>query len=302
MRDPRRQAPPERALRWAASSIGRGSKVLSVRRLAEGGWHANHALTVVDGRGAEHRLVLRRWARPEWVEEDPDFTPNRELDALELLSGSPVPAPRVVAADPEGAICDVPALLLTRLRGHPPGIPVDMNTFLGQLAGALAAIHAIDGPALERIPDYRNYHDPVVVVLPAWSRRPRLWELAIELARSDRPRARRCFIHRDYHPENTLWSRERLTGVVDWTSASLGSPAVDTGHMRWNLALTYGLDAADEFLRAHRSLAGESFADQPYWDAVAVLDLVHDLDPADWADFDLARLERYLESVLRQVG
>jgi hypothetical protein len=36
---------------------------------------ANHALTVVDRAGEAHRLVLRRWARPEWIVEDP--TPPR---------------------------------------------------------------------------------------------------------------------------------------------------------------------------------------------------------------------------------
>jgi hypothetical protein len=163
---------------WA---FGRGSKVVLVRRLSEGGWHANHALTLVDRRGTRHRLVLRRWARPQWVIEDPDFTPTRELAALERLSGSQVPTPRAVAADPHGAGCDVPTLLLTRLRGHPPGLPSDMNTFLAQLAEALTAIHAVDGPALKRIPNYRGYHDLASASPPAWSPRTRLWELAIEL-------------------------------------------------------------------------------------------------------------------------
>jgi hypothetical protein len=68
--------------------------------------------------------------------------------------------------------------------------------------------------------------------------------------------------------------------------------------MRWNLAVTYGLDAADEFLRRHRSLAFEAFADQSYWELVTVLDLVPEIDPDDWSGFDRARLERYVESVL----
>jgi Ser/Thr protein kinase RdoA (MazF antagonist) len=112
------------------------------------------------------------------------------------------------------------------------------------------------------------------------------------------PPGLRCFIHRDYHPENTLWSRDSLTGVVDWTSGSWGPAAVDAAHMRWNLALTYGLDAADEFLRLHRSLSSDPSDDQHYWDLVTVLDLVFDLDPNDWPRFDLERLERYVESVL----
>jgi aminoglycoside phosphotransferase (APT) family kinase protein len=111
-----------------------------------------------------------------------------------------------------------------------------------------------------------------------------------------------CFIHRDYHPENTLWSRGRLVGIVDWTSASWGPAAVDTAHMRWNLALTYGLDAADEFLRRHRSLVSEPASNQHYWDAITVLDLVYDLDPNDWSAFDRARLERYLQTVLVRIA
>ena len=170
-----------------------------------------------------------------------------------------------------------------------------MDAFLAQLAEALPAIHATDGTG---IPAYRRYHDPRSATPPSWSSRPDLWEHAFEVASGPPPEAPRCLIHRDYHPENTLWSRGRLSGIVDWTSASRGSAAVDTAHMRWNLALTYGLDAADEFLRRHRSLAGDAFADQRHWDVVTVLDIAADVEPGDWPAFDLARLERYLESVL----
>jgi aminoglycoside phosphotransferase (APT) family kinase protein len=294
------QRPPERTLRWAAESIGAGSRIASLRRLALGGWHANHALTVIDRDGNAHRLVLRRWARPEWAVEDPDFTAAREAAVLELLAASPVPAPKLVAADPDGAVCDVPTLLITRLRGRAPGLPADMDAFLGQLARALPAIHALEPPGGAQIPDYRTYYDLTAAAPPSWSRRPRLWEGALEIAGAEQPSGRSCFIHRDYHPENTLWSRGRLTAIVDWTQASWGPPAVDTGHMRWNLALTYGLDAADEFLRIHRSLAGP-LDDQPYWDLVTVLDVLVDLDPADWARFDLERLERYMEGVVEAV-
>ncbi len=217
---------------------------------------------------------------------------------LELLFETPVPAPRLVAADPDGAVCDVPTLLIRRLPGSPPGHPRDVGAFLAPLAGALQAIHALDHPGLERVPAYRNYHDLRSASTPAWSSRPELWERALEVARTDPPPGRRCFIHRDYHPKNTLWSRGRLTGIVDWTSASVGPPAVDTGHMRWNLAVTYGVDAADDFLRLHRSLTGSALADQNYWDTVTVLDLVPDLDPNGWSSFELTRLERYVEGVL----
>jgi aminoglycoside phosphotransferase (APT) family kinase protein len=257
-----------------------------------------HALTVVDGGGERHRLVLRRWANPEWRTDDPDFTPEREANALEVLSRAPIPTPALLAADPEPSVCDVPTLLLTHLPGRTPGLPRDMDAFLTQLAEALTRIHSVDGRARDLIPAYRNYYDLGSAVPPAWSKQTRLWERAIEIAAAPPPDGTRCFIHRDYHPENTLWYRGRLSGVIDWTSASWGPAAVDTAHMRWNLALTYGPDAAEEFLRRHSSLADDGFDDQRYWDVVTLLDVVPEIKPEEWAAFDLARLERYLETVV----
>lgn len=138
MDDPLRRRPSEPTLRWVADSIDAGSRIASMRRLTTGGWHANHELTVLDRHGASHRLVLRRWARPQWVVEDPDFTVQRETAVLELLEKSSVPVPRLVAADAAGAVCDVPTMLITRLPGRPPGLPGNMDAFLGGLARALS--------------------------------------------------------------------------------------------------------------------------------------------------------------------
>ena len=300
MRDELRRSPPAHTLRWAADAVDPGSRVSSVRRLTGGSWCATHAVTVVDRRGDSHRLVLRRWARPGWEIEDPDFSAAREALILDVLSDSDVPAPRVVAADTEALVCDVPTLLLTRLAGHPPALPSDMDAFLSQLAEALTRIHAVDGDARAHVPAYRRYYDPRALSAPPWTRRPRLWQRAIEVASNRAPAGSRCLIHRDYHPDNTLWVSDRLTGIVDWTSGSWGPAGVDTAHMRWNLAITYGPDVADEFLRRHRAIASDELADQRYWDVVAVVDVLPELDESHWPAFDLARLERYLDSVLRR--
>jgi aminoglycoside phosphotransferase (APT) family kinase protein len=172
-----------------------------------------------------------------------------------------------------------------------------MDAFLGQLVAARCGIHAVDGTARELIPRYRRYYDPRSASPPAWSTR-RLWERAMEVASEPPPAGRCCLIHRDYHPENTLWSRGRLAGDRRLDECVLGIAGLDTGHKRWNLAVTYGLDVAEEFLRRHRALTAEAFDDQRYWDVVTVVDFVSDIEPSEWADFDLARLERYLESVL----
>ena len=291
-----RGPPPERTLAWAVAAVG-GGRVTALRRLGSGHWHVNHSLTIAGADDRVRRLVLRRWARPGWEREDPDFTAEREIAVLDLLSDSEVPVPQVVAADPVGEKCDVPTLLLSRLPGRPPGLPADAGSFLHGLAETLVAIHAIRG-AQERIPGYRRYYDPSAARPPAWAARPRVWERAIAAASSPAPAGPRSFIHRDYHPENTLWVRGRLTGVVDWTSGSWGPVGADTGHMRWNLAVSYGLDAADEFLGAYRSLSGRELSDQPYWDVATVLDVLPEIHERDWSRFDLDRIERYAERAI----
>ena len=71
---------PRGAARWVTDVIGRGSRIAWARRLRLGGWHVNHALDVVDADGRTHRLVLRRWARPDWAAENPDYTVERAGD------------------------------------------------------------------------------------------------------------------------------------------------------------------------------------------------------------------------------
>jgi aminoglycoside phosphotransferase (APT) family kinase protein len=298
----RLRPPPKQALAWIRRALGRGSRIARVRALRDGGWHANHAIDVIDARGRLHRLVLRRWARPGWEQDDPDFTVEREEAALALLASSVVPTPRVVATDPRGELCGVPAMLITRLAGHPPGEPGNMRFFVAQLARALVEIHAVDDADGSRVPAYRTYHDLASIEAPAWLGPGETWTRAFEVVRRPPPQTHTCFIHRDYHHNNTLWSRGQLTGVVDWTQASHGSSSVDLGHMRWNLGLEYGPRSADEFLQSYREMSGEGATYHPYWDVVTVLDLVADVDPADPLDGSSQhRLENYLNGVLAQL-
>lgn len=99
--------------------------------------------------------------------------------------------------------------------------------------------------------------------------------------RNSPPPTTMTLIHRDDHPENTVWSASRLTGVVDWTQASCGPPALDVAHMRWNLAADHGRKVADQFLDCYRATTGRRLEHHAYWDLVSLLDLLFDGEDPD---------------------
>jgi aminoglycoside phosphotransferase (APT) family kinase protein len=273
------QAVPPASLRWAEARAG--ARVVAALPLASQ-WLANHVLVLADGR----ELVLRRWARPGWDDDDPELTAARELLVLQRLADTPVPAPEVVAADPDAADCDVPALLVTRV----PGAPLHGRPPLGPLLDALAEIHAIDP---DGIPPYTRYYEPERLAVPPWAADRDVWERAIAVAHEPPPALPERFIHRDFHPGNTLWEGAALTGIVDWTTGSRGPAAVDLGHLRWNLATEFGQRVADAVLPHPEH--------HPYYDVVTALDVVADLDAA-LPDADVSRLEEHVARALAELA
>jgi aminoglycoside phosphotransferase (APT) family kinase protein len=117
----------------------------------------------------------------------------------------------------------------------------------------------------------------------------------LDLAQGPPPEAPRRFIHRDYHPANVLWQRGNVSGIVDWTNASMGPPGVDVAHCRINLAALAGVAIADRFLEAYSAVVGETVsAWHPYRDAVAVMDSGLAMEPrvfAGWIGLGLTDQE-----------
>ena len=281
-----------------------------MRRLLGGTSSAVHAVNVIDRRGQVRRLVLRRFVRAGWLAREPDLA-EREARVLELLAGAGVPAPELVAVDPKGEACDVPAVLMTRLPGRVVFAPDSFEPWLRQMAEALPAVHAVGSEAARLVQPYRAYYDLTKVEPPPWSTQPAAWARALDVATGPPPETARCFIHRDYHPGNVLWSRGRLTGVVDWINASWGPPPVDVAHCRLNLVQVHGVEAADRFVAEYRSLTGHDH--HPYWDLVSVMDMgslpERDVFPG-WLDAGLrhltaslvrARLDEYVVSLVARL-
>jgi aminoglycoside phosphotransferase (APT) family kinase protein len=105
---------------------GPGTRIVSVRPLTGGTFSAVHALIVEGPKERRQRLVLRRYVRADCLVREPDLA-EHEARVLRMLESSTVSAPGLVAVDPTGRSCDLPAVLMTRLRGRiewePPEAP-----------------------------------------------------------------------------------------------------------------------------------------------------------------------------------
>ena len=256
----------------------------SVRALEGGTSAAIHAVGLADGT----RLVLRRLVLADWLVREPDLA-AREADALRFLAATPVPAPQLVAVDPHGAECDVPALLMTRLPGR---VRIDEPVDVAAMAEALHAVRAVTPAGIPATRRYQPYNLGEPLAPPSWSARTSLWERAIEHYQAGPPPGPQSFIHRDFHAGNVLWQRGSLTGVLDWIECCMGPRGVDAGHARQNFATRLGPDAADAFLVA----LGEEH--DPWFDLASAVDAIEH-GPQDGA---VERFEDFLARAVAALG
>lgn len=295
---------------WVAKQLGHGRSVTD-SRLLSGGWSSQmRRLTLDDGTD----LVQRTFVKPFFRHHGPGLL-AREASALALLAGrEDIPAPGPVAVDATAEHCDHPTLLMSALPGRVRVDEDDLDRRLDLLAAQLVRIHGVV-PA-ERPRTYQAWTSPEHVRTPDGP----LWERAVDVIRRDPPPYEGCFLHRDFHPGNVLFTGAgpglRITGVVDWVETSWGPADLDVAHCSTALALlhgpAYGLGFRERY-EAHggRDLAGDP--DHLYW---RLLDALHYCPDAaklagPWRDLgrdDLTpevlgeRLAAYVDGLLRRYG
>lgn len=113
---------PSEAVSWVERETG--VRVLGQRALEGGTSAAMHRLAL-DGRDA---VVVRRFVL-DWITDEP-WAPTNEATVLRLLATAPVPAPHLVAVDPDGAITGVPAVVMSALPGEVVWDPPDLDPWL----------------------------------------------------------------------------------------------------------------------------------------------------------------------------
>lgn len=284
---------------WIERAAGPGWRVARTGRMQGGIAAAVDGVNLVGPDSSTRRLVLKRWLRPGWEVTDARYTAAREAAVLRRLAGTDVPVPGVIAVDEDGGEIGAPAILMTHVDGrHPTEAEDQRPDRIAAMAAALVAIHAIEDDVRAVVGDFEFYSPLDRVEIPAAAPRPALWRTAIERVANGPEAVRGVFLHRDYHTWNTLWRRGRLVGVVDWTNASWGEPAMDLAHWRANLGTSYGLEAADRVVAAYAAAGGVA-TDQTWWDIRILLDFIGD---EDWSPpHALATAETYLRALLARL-
>ncbi|WP_314176543.1 phosphotransferase family protein [Streptomyces winkii] len=218
-------------------------------RSLDGGTHASTHL--LETAGPERHVVLRRFPPGD----DAAAREEKVLTALDGLGGF---APRLIGVDPHGEQCGAPAVLTTRLPGQADITPADPHAAAAALGRALAGLHAVPrmrlGGFRDGISATRRGTGPAAAALDGHAGR-----LAAQP---------RVLSHFDYWSGNVLWRDGVLTGVIDWSGASLAPRGFDAGWCRLDLALLHGpgTTTADTFLAAYRDASGAPPPDMALWD------------------------------------
>lgn len=259
-------------LAWVGRYLDAGERVVGAKAL-HGGITAEMRRLTIGGRDGDARhLVLRSFVDPFYAGQAADLL-NREAGALNLLTGSGVPAPELVAVDDTAAHCEYPSLLMTHLDGRTVLDDEGLETRVSLLARQLVAIHAVR-PA-ERPRKYVALTTPETVVVPKGADTA-AWAAAIEVIRKPPPSYEGRFLHRDFQPGNVLFggmaspssAGARITGVVDWAAASWGPADLDVAHCSAVLALLHGPEWGLRFAEVYEERGGvlaAAASERLYW-------------------------------------
>lgn len=268
-----RSRPPRAGLRAMVDEIEPGATIVRVRRLKGGLEASTHRVDLETRSGRRRPIVLRRFNHTF-----PWYDPARigaEVATLASLVPTAVVAPEVIAVDADGRWMGTPCMVVTYLSGgHAPFSRwVEWSR---RLASAMAEVHAVT-PVVDGEPWLTGWlrdEPPHSLVGDAWLER--VWPVILANAGALSASAADALVHHDLHPGNTLWSRGRVSGIVDWPMAGRGYPAYDRAYLRLDVSIALGLEAGDGVAAASSAIGIE--ADHPAWDLVVGLRALPDPD------------------------
>jgi aminoglycoside phosphotransferase (APT) family kinase protein len=249
--------------------------------------------------GSEY--VLRR--PPMHKRRNSDETMRREARVLAALTGSAVPHPALIAAEPGTDVLGAAFYLMAPIEGFnvrlelteahrdDPAWQRDLGLAMVDAIAALAAVD-VDAAGLgdlgrpegwveRQVDTWRKQYDGYRALdgyeAPAIDG---LEEVSAWLGANPPATRRTGLLHGDFHFSNVIVDHHepRLAAVVDWELATLGDPMLDLGHLlaTWPGATPSsdglggsGLPAADEVVTRYCAATGRDEADARWFRVLA---------------------------------
>jgi aminoglycoside phosphotransferase (APT) family kinase protein len=253
-----------------AESIGGRAPMVELSRIPGG---ASRETWLVEA--GERRYVLRR---------DPPGSESLvpiggEFALVGAAAGAGVPVPKPLAFEPYGGRFATAGMLMAEVDGtsvaprilRKPVYESAREALPGQLAEALARVHAIEpasvegvlpgappDPALAQVEEWEHQLDRIGEPLPAV-------ELGLRWLRANAPApVEATLVHGDFRLGNFIVDEGGLAAVIDWELAHLGDPAEDVGWLcirSWRFGNddrpVAGVGDLDAFLAAYEAAGGE---------------------------------------------
>ncbi|QNE78288.1 phosphotransferase [Streptomyces finlayi] len=298
---------------WVEEGLPEAERIEEVVPL-RGGWTSEMRRLDLRGPGGRRSLVLRSFVKPFFVRHAEGLL-TREATILRLLGDTDVPAATLAAVDATARYCDHPSLLMSLLPGTVHLGDQGAADRAELLARQLVRIHRLPVTAQQRPRAYQAWASPERVTPPAATERPELWQRAVDVIRREPPAYQGCFLHRDFHPGNVLFTGTdndlQISGVVDWVETSWGPADLDVAHCSTALALLHGVPAgmrfADRYVAAGGTVTEDGTA-HLFWRLLDALGFAPDAEKVavPWRELgrvDLTagvltqRLEGYIESL-----
>lgn len=257
---------------WLGSTVS----IDDFQRKSQGFSWITYAFVARSPTGQSRKLILRL------APENGLFAPYSVLPqvrALQLVSESAVPVPKVIGFSVDGGQIGHPFFVCEHIDGDTPA-PWSASSvsqahrcdIARQFIGILGDLHQIawQGSALAAL--HAERERPEVAAIAAWRRtlaRPtaRYYPLldwgGEWLERNCPTPACRAVVHGDYRIGNFLEQDSRITAILDWELTHIGDPHED---LAWALMPTfnagsrkfYGVVEHDDMIRQYESVSGLS--------------------------------------------
>jgi aminoglycoside phosphotransferase (APT) family kinase protein len=231
---------------FVQAHYGSSAEIDDLRVMEAGHAGLTFGFRVIERAGARElaRLVLK--LSPPGVRRVGNTDVFRQAPLLRALHAAGLPVPDVPWAGEDEAWFGTPFVMMEFLAGTPFFVwqpdarfdrsPQAVALLWEQCIDALVQLHRFDWQ--RHLPDWERPmtpHDEITrwdrilhkAPDPAWlNAGQRVRERLLECMPPSPPPG---LVHGDYQPGNVLYEGGRLTGIIDWELASIGSPLLDVG-------------------------------------------------------------------------